>query len=61
MTPKKSLVVSKTFWVNLLMAVVGVAGSGIVPPKYAAPLIAGVNIALRLISSGGVSILGDPQ
>ena len=61
MAPKKSLLVSKTFWINILMAALAVAGSGVVPPIYAALITATVNIALRLISSGGVSIMGDPQ
>ena len=61
MAPKKSLFVSKTFWMNMMMAVVAVAGSGAVPAKYSVPAIAIANIMLRLISSGGVSVLGDPS
>ena len=60
MNPTKSIFLSKTFWANICMAVLAIAGSGAVPVKYSAPIIAVVNIALRLISSGGVSILGDP-
>ena len=51
----KGLLQSKTFYINLLMGLIGVAdwATGIVPAEYTPYLIAGaavVNIVLRLVT-----------
>lgn len=51
----RHLFLSKTFWVNIL----GIAAAvvDILPPKYAAPVLAIVNIGMRVISSGEIKLL----
>lgn len=47
---------SKTFWFNLLIAVTHYAG--FLPAQVAVPVMVAGNVALRLVSSGPVSITG---
>lgn len=55
---RKSLLFSKTFWLNLLallaVAAQEVAGWRLLPPQYEALLLAAANLALRLVTSQGV-------
>ncbi len=46
----KSLVGSKTFWINLLGSAISVLGSGVVPPKYSIPIMGAINIINRLLT-----------
>ena len=50
----KSILASKTFWLN----VVGLLGelTGILPPLYAAPILAVLNIALRFLTDKPVTL-----
>ena len=60
--PKKSIFKSRTFWGNVLMATAAVASGPLgilIPASTAVPLVAGVNIALRLITKGPAGLLGD--
>lgn len=61
----KSIFTSKTFWANLLTAIVACAGefSGVIPPTWAPYIAAGVgvaNIVLRLITTGPVHVVAPP-
>lgn len=47
---------SKTFWFNVITAALHY--TGIIPAPYVVPVAVGGNVALRLISSGVVSITG---
>jgi hypothetical protein len=53
----KSLLASKTFWMNLLG--LGITLSGILPQKWGMPLLAVANIGMRLISNQPVNIFPD--
>lgn len=44
----KSLIGSRTFWLNVLGLVTAVAGSGIIPPQYSMPALAILNIINRV-------------
>ena len=48
---------SKTFWANLLAGVAVYAG--FLPPKIAAYAVPGVNILLRFITVGPISLTGN--
>ena len=57
----KSIFASKTFWANILMAAATVTaqGSGFpIPPQYAIPISAVVNILLRFVTVEPVSVMG---
>ncbi|MGH7177884.1 MAG: hypothetical protein ACREJC_10920 [Tepidisphaeraceae bacterium] len=55
----KSIFQSKTFWVNVLTGAATIAGGSFgVPTHIAVPIVTGVNILLRFITKGPVSILG---
>lgn len=47
---------SKTFWFNVLT--IGLHYSGYIPPAATAPVLVAGNVALRLMSSGAVSLVG---
>ena len=55
----RSLFVSKTFWLNVLTASVEVTGalSGIIPPGALTLVLAGLNVAIRLVTKGPVHLL----
>ena len=55
----RSLFVSKTFWINVLTASVEVTGalSGIIPPGALTLVLAGLNVAIRLVTKGPVHVL----
>lgn len=50
----KSLLLSKTFWVNALT--VGASFATSLPPKYAVPALGVANIGLRILTTGPVTI-----
>jgi len=59
----KSILKSKTFWVNVVGGAAQIAGvlSGILPPKYAAIAVAvqgTANIWVRFLTSERVSVTG---
>ena len=51
----KHILFSKTFWLNAVT--IGFAFAGLLPQKYAVPVLAALNIGLRLVSSGSVTVL----
>ena len=55
----RSLFVSKTFWLNILTASVEVTGalSGVIPPGALTLVLAGLNVAIRLVTKGPVHVL----
>jgi hypothetical protein len=53
----KSIFTSKTFWSNV--ALFALAYAKVLPPDYAALVIAVANVALRFLAKGPVSILGS--
>jgi hypothetical protein len=58
---KKSIFASKTFWVNILGAMVSAAGIVAGFPQiavYAAPILAIANIGLRVVTEVGVYVPG---
>ena len=57
----RSLFVSKTFWLNVLTASVEVTGalSGVIPPGALTLLLAGFNVAIRLVTKGPVHVLNS--
>lgn len=55
----KHLLMSKTFWANMLMMVLTVAD--VLPPKYAAVVIPLANVGLRLVSSTPLTLLPQPK
>ena len=55
MNDSKNVLKSKTFWANVLGLALTVGG--LLPQKWAVPVIAVANIGLRLISSGDITIL----
>lgn len=55
---KKPLLKSRTFWANVVAAVVVVLGGDYVDPKVSAPIIALANIALRLLTTEPTSFTG---
>lgn len=57
MNPGKSLLGSKTFWVNLLGTATAVLSSGVVPMKYSVPALGVLNIAVRLATDAPISSL----
>ena len=50
----KTLFASKTFWANVLALAAHYAVD--LPPKYAVPVLAVVNIALRYVTSESVRV-----
>lgn len=50
----KSLWSSKTFWVNVLTAVIALIGMLPLPPQYAVPVVCLVNIALRIVTGAPI-------
>ena len=55
----KSLFASKAFWTNCLAAAIEVTGalSGIIPPGALTLVLAGLNVAIRLVTKGPVHVL----
>ena len=55
----RSLFVSKTFWLNVLTAAVEVTGalSSVIPPGALTLVLAGLNVAIRIITDGPVHVL----
>ena len=55
----KSLFTSKSFWLNTLTASVEVTGalSGVIPPGALTLVLAGLNVAIRLVTKGPVHVL----
>jgi hypothetical protein len=55
----RSLFVSKTFWLNFLTAAVEVTGalSDVIPPGALTLVLAGLNVAIRIITNGPVHVL----
>jgi hypothetical protein len=60
-TMNRSLFVSKTFWLNVLTASVEVTGalSGVIPPGALTLVLAGLNVAIRLVTKGPVHVLNS--
>jgi len=52
----KSILKSKTFWLNLLGLAVTVGN--VLPPKYSGPVLAVANIGMRFATTGSVSLTG---
>lgn len=59
MKDTRHLLLSKTFWANVLGLALTIGG--ILPAKYAAVVIPVANMGLRLISSGAVTLLPQPK
>lgn len=62
----KSVVKSKTVWINVLGGIAAVAGTvgGVIPANKAPYVMAAgaiANVILRLLTSQPVSVAGDPQ
>ena len=57
----RSLFVSKSFWLNVLTASVEVTGalSGVIPPGALTLVLAGLNVAIRLVTKGPVHVLNS--
>jgi hypothetical protein len=55
----KSILMSKTLWANLLG--LGATLAGLLPEQYSAPVMAVVNILLRMVTSQPVTLLGGTQ
>ena len=57
----RSLFVSKSFWLNVLTASVEVTGAlaGVIPPGALTLLLAGFNVAIRLVTKGPVHVLNS--
>ena len=55
----KSLFASKAFWTNCLAAAIEVTGalSGVIPPGALTLVLAGLNIAIRIVTHGPVHVL----
>ena len=55
----RSLFVSKSFWLNVLTASVEVTGAlaGVIPPGALTLVLAGLNVAIRLVTKGPVHVL----
>jgi len=60
MEESKPFYASKTFWVNLIAGVAlvaqGVTGKEVIPLDVQASILAGVNILLRFVTKGKVTI-----
>lgn len=54
MDSSKNILLSKTFWANI--AGIAVTVAGILPQKYAVPVMAVGNILLRLVSNQAVNL-----
>ncbi len=52
----KSILTSKTFWLNILGLAVTIGG--ILPQKWGVPILAIANIAVRFLTDQPVSLLG---
>ena len=52
----KSILKSKSFWLNVLGG--AAAYGGLLPPKYATPVMAVANIGVRFLTNQPVSLLG---
>jgi hypothetical protein len=57
MSEGKSLLGSKTFWINILGTLGCVFGSGIIPPKYSVPALGVINIANRVFTDQSITSL----
>lgn len=55
----KSLLTSKTFWLNLVAALIGIAG--VMPAKYSVPVLAVLNIGNRLLTNQPIVALTGPS
>ena len=57
----RSLFVSKSFWLNVLTSSVEVTGAlaGVIPPGALTLLLAGFNVAIRLVTKGPVHVLNS--
>lgn len=58
-TESKSVFRSRTFWVNVVTALVAVVSGALgvpVPSEYAVPIIAACNVILRLLTSDPVHV-----
>lgn len=55
----KNLLKSKTFWINVLGAVVTYGGMLPLDPQTAFYVLAGANIGLRVITKGPVHVIKD--
>ena len=55
----KSLFTSKAFWVNCLAMAIEVTGalSGVIPPGALTLVLAGLNVAIRVVTTGPVHVL----
>lgn len=55
----KSIFTSKTFWLNLI-GIASLALPGLpIPPETLGYLLAGLNVAMRMITTGPVHVLKD--
>lgn len=59
MADTKHLLTSKTFWFNLIGGILSVAGSGLVPVKYSAPVMMIGNVILRMLTNTAVTLVSD--
>lgn len=60
MPDAKSILESKTFWINILTVAVAILNGTygeIVPPEIALPVLAVINILLRIVTRQPVKIL----
>lgn len=55
----KSFLKSKTFWLNALSAVATYSGFLPIDPQIATYILAGANVAVRVITKGPVHVLTD--
>ena len=55
----RSLIATKTFWLNFLTAAVEVTGalSSVIPPGALTLVLASLNVAIRIITHGPVHVL----
>lgn len=57
----KSLLGSKTFWLNILGVAATVLGSGLVPMKYSVPALGVLNIVNRVVGTNSAVTSVLPQ
>ncbi len=54
---KKSILKSKTFWVNLLSIIISTSGAVPIDPETAAVVVGCANIALRTITKDPIKVM----
>lgn len=56
----KSLFLSKAFWFNIISLAVMAASNGLIPEKYAVPVLTVGNVLIRLFSTSGPTHIIPP-